>query len=138
MTKFERLIEDALSYEEAMKAPRRPLSAKAKAAILAGVDETFGPSFQILPTNAVRAVPKRFLELNPASRAKFLASLGIPQPEIQSDSEDLGADPIDRMISSGLIVQTDDKDRADPHFKITANFLELLRIYETTSTTDLG
>ena len=117
MTKFERLIEDALSYEEALKAPRRPLSAKAKAAILAGVNEVFG-SAKVLSEDAMRLVVLKLLKEGMLTGADVVEKLKASRLEMEPKGEGAILGLLYQMSNRGLIFATFDEDTATRKYQI--------------------
>ena len=119
MNKLERLIEDVLSYEEAMKAPRRPLSAKAKSsAIRAGLAETFGKS-QVLSEDAMRlAILKILNEEGTATGAEMVERLKKLRWEMEPKGEGAILGLLYQMSNRGLIFATFDEDTATRRYQI--------------------
>ncbi len=138
MTKFERLIEDALSYEEALKAPRRPLSAKARAAILAGVEEVFGTT-KLLSEEAMRlAILKILNEEGTATGAQMVERLKTLRWEMEPKGEGAILGLLYQMSNRGLIFAGFDENTATRRYKIENAGSALLQKDEATVLGGLG
>lgn len=117
MTKFERLIEDVLSYEEALKAPRRPLSAKAKAAILAGVDEVFGQA-KVLSEAAMRLAILKILTEGAPTGAEVVERLKTLRFEMEPKGEGAILGLLYQMANRGLVFPRFDENTATRRYYI--------------------
>ena len=135
MNKLERLIEDVLSYEEAMKAPRRPLSAKAKAAIRAGLAETFG---KVLSEEAMRLVVLKLLKEGMLTGADVVEKLKASRLEMEPRGEGAILGLLYQMSNRGLIFATFDEDTATRKYQIEDAGSALLHKDEATVLGGLG
>lgn len=136
MNKLERLIEDVLSYEEAMKAPRRPLSAKAKAAIRAGLAETFG---KVLSSDAMcLAILKILNEEGTATGAEMVERLKQLRWKMEPKGEGAILGLLYQMNNRGLVFATFEEDSATRRYQIEDAGSALLQKDEATVLGGLG